>query len=858
MIVDQFSFSRIFAFGFAEFRGSWRQLVFFITCLAIGVGAVTTVKNVSTQIEYTIEKEAKSLLAGDIEVKSSWDMSKIDREFLKKVLPAGSVFHFVKELKSMASYVAKKKVRSGLTSLLIELKALPSRKADYPLYGRLRTEPNGSLPKLLSEGGALVEPSFLVRSGLKIGDFFKIGRATVRLSGKILAEPDRITRSFSIGPRVMISLETLRRSKLVQVGSKVNHRTLIRLPEGVNLKQMVKVLGSKLGDKSADIRTYKTLQSSLNDSIQKMSQYLGCVGFISLLMGGIGVAMIVRTFLGQKLDSIAILNCLGVPSKMVFAIYLSQVLLLGLIGSLLGISMSYVLQDLLLSRLERLLDINVDQTFHYFFIFEGLILGLFMALLFSIWPLIGAVKTRPLRLFRHILGEETTFLESGKERWWFGLIFISSMMGILAWQAGSLKRGLVFFGAISISAALLSVFSKGILYLLKKLTRSQSVIHHYGFSNIHRPNSHAISIITTLGMGIMLILTIRFLQLDMISMFENKTENKPPNYFFIDIQQDQEEDFYKALDSNAPEAERVVTPIVRSRFQAIDGRDLGKWKFSSPRDENWIKREFVLTYTKGKLPLGNEILEGKWWDEDNVQTPQVSLERDAASRLGAQIGSILRMDIQGIQVSAPVTSIRKVDWRNMRTNFYMIFTPSALKEAPASLVAAVYVPLGKEMAVQQSVVNVLPNVTALSTRDIIKTFENLIRKLIMLVDFMSGFAIMSGLLILSGAVASTKYRRMKESAILKTLGAKRSRLIIILGTEYASFGFIASLIGGFLSLILSWVVMKYLVHASWNFHPVHLVEVAVVAIMLTVLTGILSSLDVLTLKPLRTLRQVES
>ena len=252
----------------------------------------------------------------------------------------------------------------------------------------------------------------------------------------------------------------------------------------------------------------------------------------------------------------------------------------------------------------------------------------------------------------------------------------------------------------------------------------------------------------------------------------------------------------------------------------------------------------------------NVVTEGVWWKKEEAMIPQISLEEDAAKRLGAKIGSQLTMDIQGIKITAPVTSIRKVNWRNMRTNFYMIFSSGALEGAPITYVATVNVPIHQELELQHAVVNALPNVTALSTRDIVDTIEGIVNKLKTLVDFMSAFTIMAGLIILSGSVASTKYRRLKESAVLKILGAKQNKIAGILGVEYATVGVLASIIGVGMASGLSWGIMKYLVKAPWHLRLDIMLWTLGLSIALTTLTGIISSIDVLKNKPLKTLRQI--
>ncbi len=840
----------------AECRGVRHRFAFFIICIAIGVGAVMTIKSFSSLLDSAIRGESKGLLAADIAIQSSWEQSEKDTAAMKKALPAGSEFLFIKELQAMARHPAK----GGERSLLVELKAVPLLPPHYPLYGAFRSNPERPLAELLEDGGAVVDPAFIAKTGLKPGDRFSLGKAEVRLSGTVAKEPDRISRAFSIGPRVFVSTDTLARAGLVRPGSRVKHRTLIRLPEGgIELEKAAARLERGLTDKSVSLKTYKDMESSITDSVERMGQYLGAVGVIALLMGGIGVAMIIRTFMAGKLDTLAILNCLGARPGTLFKVYLSQCLLLGLLGSALGVGLGYGLQFLLPGKLDGLLTVPLRPGFQARAALESLVLGMATTFLFCLWPLARAVRTRPLRLFRRNFEEEELTPGSRFERGAMGLLIVAGLTLMVIWQAGSVKRGALFLGALAVSALVLRIASALMLKLLRLLPQAASMTRRYGLANLYRPNSQAASIITCLGMGIMLVLTVRLVQVDTVAMLGANTEVRPPNYFFIDIQPDQAARFTRVLGETAPEAESTLTPLVRSKLYSAGGRLASKWEFKNPREEEWfIHRDFVLTYMAGPPPKDNKVTKGAWWSADEAATPQVSLEADAARRLGVDIGSEIVMDIQGVRVSAPVTSIRKVDWRNMRTNFYMIFSPGALEGAPVTFVATVHVPDERELALQDAVARALPNVTALSTRDIVDTVESVIGKLTTLVDFMSAFAIGAGLFILSGSVASTKFRRLKESAVLKVLGARPGTVASVLGVEYLTLGLVAGATGIGLSLVLSWAVMKYLVKSPWHLHPAALAWTLVLALTLTVLTGILASLDVLKNKPLKTLRQLDA
>ncbi len=855
----QLSFGQQFRLVQAESRGAGRRFLFFVLCLAIGVGAVMMIKSFSSLIENSIKRESKGLLSADIEIKSSWAQKKEDIAYQEGALPIDTRFVFVKELHAMAQFSKNRQGVDKPSSLLVELKAVPSTPPLYPLYGEIKIAPEGDLQELLKDRGALVERNFLIKTGLDIGDTFLLGKIKARISAVIEAEPDRISRAFSIGPRVMVSLATLDAAQLIAPGSRVKHRTLIGLPDGTNLDNAFFTLQDGLTDKAASLRTYEDMQSSLTQSIKRISNYLGTLGVIALLMGGIGVAMIVRTFMAQKLDTIAILTCLGARPKTIFKIYLLQALFLGLAGSLLGIGVGYALQFLLPSKLEGLLHVSLTPVFEWQPAAQALLLGMGTTLLFALWPLVRAVRTKPLRLFRHIAEEEELTKGSRSQRWLVGILFTAGLAGSVFWQAESVTRGLIFLIALAVAALLLLGVSSLVLKFLKRLPPSPYMTRRYGLANLYRPNNQARSIITAIGMGIMLVLAIRLVQMDLISMLKENTKGTPPNYFFIDIQKDQENIFSEVMTRTAPEAKVDITPLVRARISQIDGKKIANWEYTNRAREEWfINREFVLTYSRGDPPPGNEVVDGKWWTPEEASTPQVSLEEDAAKRLGAKVGSTLIMDIQGIPVEAPVTNIRKVDWRNMRTNFYMIFSPGALEGAPLTFVASVTVDKSKELAVQTAVVQALPNVTALGTRDIIETVETVVGKLLTLVDFMSTFAILSGLIILSGAVASTKFRRLKEAAILKTLGAKKRAVAAILGYEYATLGAIAAVVGVTLSVALSWAVMEYAVKSPWQFRPGPLALALIISIILTTLTGVLSSLDVLRNKPSLTLRKLDS
>ncbi|SVD00256.1 uncharacterized protein METZ01_LOCUS353110, partial [marine metagenome] len=318
--------------------------------------------------------------------------------------------------------------------------------------------------KLVTDHGAVVDPAFLLRTNLKVGSSFQLGKTKVRINGTVTKEPDRITRAFSIGPRVFISHPTLKEADLVQLGSRIKHRTLIKLPETISLDKAFSILEDGFNDKSLRLRSYKDMESSINNSIERMVQYLSALGIIALLMGGIGVAMIIRTFMTQKLNTIAILNCLGSPPKTVLKIYFLQSLLLGFLGSAIGVTLGYGIQFFLPSKISGLINLNIEPTFYWTPVLHSFSLGIITTILFCLLPLLRASKTKPLRLFRRNF-EEGLVPGTAWERRTFGMVTILVITGVVIWEAGSIKHGLIFTLALGISALLLNglaaLFIKG-------------------------------------------------------------------------------------------------------------------------------------------------------------------------------------------------------------------------------------------------------------------------------------------------------------------------------------------------------------------------------------------------------------
>ena len=851
----------------AECRGSWHRLIFFIACIAIGVGAVMSVKSFSANIANSIQRESKSLIASDIEIRGSWPLSDEELKIVTQLTEGYTHVQTVVELKAMALIESAEDRPSS--SMLVELKAVPK---NYPYYGNIEVFPDAPFQTLLLGNSALVEKSFLVKSNLKIGDYFQLGGKRLSVNGVIKREPDRAITLFSLGPRVMISSKVLDETKLIQPGSRIRYRTQVKIPQGIAVKPLVSKLKMGFSGSGVKIQSYQEAQPALRESLKKFELFLGSIGVIALLVGGVGIAMITSTFLHLKLINIAILKCLGVQTLQILKVYLIQVMFLGLTGSLLGIAGGFGLQGLVGSGINRYFSVVIVNQWVWKPAFEALILGMVTTFIFSVWPLLNARRTPPAMLLRQDDNESgfgvSTEMKPYRNKWLFifrnfntlypDRLLVVTIAGlglalITFWQAGSFKAGFIFFSGMIGATAILIFVTRVILKFLKRLPKPRSITSRYGITNIYRPHSQAVSIVTAVGVGVMLILTVQLIQSDLLDFIDKNAPVDAPNFFFIDIQPDQVKRFENSV-KKIPEARLTsMVPIIRSRLHAVADKPIKEMKFDNQQTKRFFHREFVLTYTD-TLPEENIVIEGQWWGNSEENFPTVSVERDAANTFGVSLGSQVTLNIQGTFVTSTVTSIRRVNWNNRRTNFYMILSPGSVKNLSYNFVATAQVPEEDELALQTFVAESLPNVTAISTRQILMRAREVLDRISLLVRMLSVFTITTGLVILSGAIASTKFRRMREAAILKTVGATKRAIAGILGYEYLLLGLIAGGVGSLLSILFSYGIDKHLVRLDWGFRPLPIIIAVMATVFLVWVIGLLSSWSILKNKPLQTLR----
>lgn len=823
-----------------ETRGAWRHFGYFFACITLGVSALVGVGSFADSLERTVARSAKSLMGGDVEIRSTQPVSEDAAALVPELRggPGVTVTH-VRELVAMAQ-------TGGSQSQIVELKAV---EAGYPFYGALVTEPgNVPLETLIGGGRALVHDSFLARLGLRVGDHFRVGDLELTIAGVIVKEPDRAVGVFSLGPRVLIAAEDLDRTGLIRPGSRVRHRTLFRLPEDRDAQALRDRLAEALPAVQR-VSTYAQAQPGLRRFWDQLTMYLGLTGLVALMVGGIGVAVSVNAFVRQKLPSIAILKALGAGWRPLLAAYLLQTALLGLGGSALGALLGSAVQPLLAPTLTRLLPIELTLSFSLRAVLGGLAMGVGVTLLYALWPLLQIRHVPPALILRMEIEPRLR----GRRPWAAAVPIAAGLAALALWQAGSWKIGALFAGGLAAALLLLALGARLVIVLARRV-RWRAPAWRQGAANLHRPGSHAGPVLVSLGLAVMLVVSIALLDRSLRAQLVDRAPGSAPAFFFIDIQTDQAEPFARLVGAQGATAPAELTPVVRSRLAAVNGAAITSGERARREDAWYLTREYVLTWAV-EPPGHNTVVGGRWWTpEEAAREPLISVEEEIARQLGVGLGDTLTFDIQGVPVSARVTSLRHVDWRSLTSNFFVIFSPGALDGAPSTYIATVRARPDAENRLQSAVVAAFPNITAIPIREVLERVSAILDQIALAVRLVAAFSIGAGLIVMAGALAITRQQRLYQSVILKALGATRGFVSRVFAVEYALLGAAAGVAGSALAALLAWAVLRFALDVPWRWAPGTLLAGVATATALALLVGFLGTRRLLGRRPLGVLR----
>ena len=666
-----------------------------------------------------------------------------------------------------------------------------------------------------------------------------------------MREPDRPAGLVTLGPRVLVSAAGLDRTGLVRFGSRVRYRTLVRLPASLDVATERTTLAGAIADPAVRVVTFDDAQPGLRRLFGQVTTYLGLVGLTSLLVGGIGVAASVHTFVGTRLVTIAVLRVLGATAGTLFRTYLAQTLALGALASLLGVLLGIGVTRLLTPLLAAVIPVEVDARVTVGAASRGVLMGGLATLLCALWPLLRVRTVPALAILRLPIGGT----RPGGRGPLAAAGIAAALVALVLWQAGSLAIGGIFAGAGAAALGLLALVAIGVRRSVRRLPRLPSLAWRYGLANLDRPGSHALGVVVALGVGVMLLTTVAVLERALARHLDLERRPDAPTFFFIDVQPDQAEAFRRAVASADGGAAPDLVPVVRARLAAINGRPIVRARWEGRPDDWRVTREYVLTFA-AEPPPGTVVTRGRWWTAaEAAARPRVSVEDEAARALGVDVGSTLAFDVQGVRVEAEVASLRRVDWQRLSANFFVIFSPGALDDAPRTYPATARVSQAQETAVQDAVGRAFPNVTAIPIRDVLERVQGVLEKIAVAIRAVGLFVVGAGMVVMTGALASSRYRRLSESVLLRTLGAPRGLVLRAVAVEYGCLGLAAGLAGALLGEALAAVVLRLVLEIPGRLEPLPLIAATLGAAGLAVAIGFLGTFRLLGRKPLPILRR---
>jgi len=830
-----------------ELRRGRRKFIFFLLGIAIGVAGLVGIRGFNVSLQAALLKEARTLMAADMTVSMSRTPTAEQEQALADLARANGLtaIHHI-ETASMAVNPANKE------TTLIQVKAV---EPGYPFYGVLELNPADAA---LTDETALVAAELLDRLALNIGDTLKIGTATFRIAGTIVKEPDRVVAGMGIGPRVMITAGGLARAELIQFGSRAQHTFLIKLATDDQVEPVRAELTAIFAAAKGKVADFREAQPQIKRFLDRMTSFLSLVSMVALLVGGLGVANAVRVFIQQKLDSIAIMKVMGGTNARVLAIFVTQIAILALLGSALGVALGYLIQLVLPQIVGQLLELQIDLTLSPWVAMQGLVVGLATAILFTMLPLTAIADVKPALVFRREMADQAA-KPTPRTLMREGLLLAIAAVGlalIAAWMANRLTWGFGFMGGLIFAVLILWGASALAVRITRRIRLPRTwLAGRQGLASLHRPGSQAAAVVLALGIGVSMVLGVYLMQSALMNEVRVTSPAGTPNIFFLGLRQGDEKAFQELLRAQ-PGVEDAPDPIpmVRGRLVSIEG----KAKDQLPLDDDgrrWFDFEFNLTFAE-ELPENAELIAGQWWSPADHGKLLVSVEQEAAERLQLQIGSQVSMTLEGgAPITATVASIRRTTDIRAGASFNFVFAPGSLQGVPVNYIALARVKPEAAGPLQRAVVANFPTVTIINLNDVLVTVADVLDRIGLVIRFVAGFSVAAGLIILAASIAATKFRRTREAVLYKTLGAVRAKVWRIFAVEYAALGLVAGLVGSGLAAFAAWYVMNYLMEVRYMPSLPPVLAGVGLTILLTVTVGLLSTVDVLAAKPLQVLRE---
>ena len=829
-------------FAARDLRSGLQGFWIFLTCLALGTAAIAIIGSLSAAISRGLDEQGQPLLGGDVE------FSLIHRQATPEELAfiaSNGAFSTAATLRAMAV--------AGGAAALVEIKSVDGA---YPLYGKLLLEDGGGLAAALAPrggvAGAAADPLLMGRLGIKLGSRVRLGSIDVEIRALIKTEPDRLSDGFVLGPRLLLSREALDKTGLIQPGSLVTWRYRLQLPDP-SPRAMRAVLDAekqKFPDAGWRVRNRNNAAQGAGRFVERLGYFMTLVGLASQVVGGAGIANAVQAFVTRKTSAIATLKCLGAPARDVFGIYLAEILLVALLAIAIGLAAGAAAPALAAALLSGVLPLPIAARIEILPLLLAGALGLLVAIAFALWPLAHTRMVPASALFRH----RAIPVHGWPGRYELAVIALAlaAAAGLVFLSFGEPRITAYFLGGLVASFVVLLGLARLIILGARRLPRLRSAVWRYGIANIHRPGSAAASVILALGLGLTLFVTLALTDRTLSAELRSGIPDQAPAFFFLDVRNTELEAFKAAVASQPGVTGIGSAPMMRGRVVSVKGVPAGK--VAAGADGGWALRgDRGLTYSD-EVPKGSVLTEGQWWPKDYAGPPLVSLVDEVANGIGVKLGDEITVNVLGRDITAKVTSLRRVNWRSLGINFVMVFSPNTLKAAPHSHIVTVEMNGGDEAALLNRMAREFPSVTAVRVKDAIAVVSDLLGQMLMAIRGANVMTLLTGVLVLAGALAAGLSERLYEAVVLKTYGASRRQLIAAFVVEYAGLGLAAAVFGLLAGSLASWFLARFLLEMPWRFSLATAALTAVIAMAVTVAAGLTITWGALSARPAAYLR----
>ena len=837
-------------FSLREMRGGLSGFLIFITCIALGVAAIGGVNSVARAITAGVESQGRELLGGDIRFQLVHrETDAAERAFLDSL---GPVAHSA-NMRSMA------RLSDGSDQTLVEVKAVDQL---YPLYGELVAEPNLPLDELLAERdgviGAVGADILFERLGVSVGDRIRLGNSEVELRARVITEPDAISDGFGLAPRLLVSLDGLRASGLIQPGSLVEHAYKIRLPEGTSeaaLTELRERATEEFPQAGWSVRSRTNAAPALSSNVERFSQFLTLVGLTALVVGGVGVANAVRAYLDAKRGVIATFKSLGASGRLVFTVYLVQILMISGIGIVLGLVLGALMPPAAGAMLSSVLPVPTAGGLYPGALVLAAIFGILVTLAFALLPLGRARDVPATALFRQM-----SFDGQGMPRLVYvltTLLIAIALAGLAIWTASDRRIAFTFVGAAIFAFLVLRVVGWGVQALARRSPRVRSTALRLAIGNIHRPGALTPSVVLSLGLGLTLLVTLALIDGNLRRQIAGNLPAEAPNFFFVDIQSGDADGFADLIAEEAPNGKLIRVPMLRGRVMELNGVDVRQ--VNVPPEGAWVLRgDRGITYARN-VPENSTLTEGNWWPQGYEGEPLVSFAAQEARELGLKLGDTVTVNVLGRNITARIANFREVQWESLGINFVMVFSPNTFAGAPHSWLATLSEPnatTAQEAQLLNAITRAFPGVTSVRVKDALEIVNDIVSQLAIAIRAAAAVALVASVLVLSGALAAGNRARVHDAVVLKTLGATRRTLITAFTLEYALIGLATATFALLAGGVAAWFVIARIMSLPSAFLPEVAISTVVLALVLTVGFGLIGTWRVLGHKAAPVLRNL--